>query len=115
MVFAGPEPVYRWSVNGEFYPKTTPIQIKKDEWVRMRFVNRTNMEHPFHIHGHSFYILGTPDELNLKNPPLKDTLNIWPNAEQVIQWKATNPGHWIFHCHVEWHLAGGMASLLHIS
>jgi FtsP/CotA-like multicopper oxidase with cupredoxin domain len=115
MVFAGPEPVYRWSVNGEFYPKTTPIKIKKDEWIRMRFVNRTNMEHPFHIHGHSFYILGTPDELNLKNPPLKDTLNIWPNAEQVIQWKATNPGHWIFHCHVEWHLAGGMASLLHIS
>lgn len=115
MVFAGPEPVYRWSVNGEFYPKTTPIQIKKNEWIRMRFVNRTNMEHPFHIHGHSFYILGTPDQLNLKNPPLKDTLNIWPNAEQVIQWKATNPGHWIFHCHVEWHLAGGMASLLHIS
>jgi multicopper oxidase len=115
MVFAGPEPVYRWSVNGEFYPKTTPIKIKKDEWIRMRFVNRTNMEHPFHIHGHSFYILGTPDELNLKNPPLKDTLNIWPNAEQVIQWKATNPGHWIFHCHVEWHLAGGMASILHIA
>lgn len=115
MVFAGPEPVYRWSVNGEFYPKTTPIKIKKDEWIRIRFVNRTNMEHPFHIHGHSFYILGTPQELNLKNPPLKDTLNIWPNAEQVIQWKATNPGHWIFHCHVEWHLAGGMASILHIT
>jgi len=115
MVFAGPEPVYRWSVNGEFYPKTTPIQIKKNEWIRMRFVNRTNMEHPFHIHGHSFYILGTPDELNLKNPPLKDTINIWPNAEQVIQWQATNPGHWIFHCHVEWHLAGGMASILHIT
>lgn len=115
MVFAGPEPVYRWSVNGEFYPQTTPIKIKKDEWIRMRFVNRTNMEHPFHIHGHSFYILGTPNELNLKNPPLKDTLNIWPNAEQVIQWQATNPGNWIFHCHVEWHLAGGMASLLSIT
>ncbi|MEB3259200.1 MAG: multicopper oxidase family protein [Cyanobacteriota bacterium] len=115
MVFAGPEPVYRWSINGEFYPDVKPIKIKKDEWIRMRFVNRTNMEHPFHIHGHSFYILGTPGEMNLRNPPLKDTLNIWPNAEQVIQWKATNPGHWIFHCHVEWHLAGGMASLLHIS
>ncbi|MEB3256389.1 MAG: multicopper oxidase family protein [Synechococcaceae cyanobacterium] len=115
MLFAGPEPVYRWSVNGDFYPDVKPIQIKKDEWIRMRFVNRTNMEHPFHIHGHSFYVLGTPDELNLRNPPLKDTLNIWPNAEQVIQWKASNPGHWIFHCHVEWHLAGGMASILHIT
>lgn len=115
MLLAGPEPVYRWSVNGEFYPRSTPIQIKKDEWIRMRFVNRTNMEHPFHLHGHSFYILGTPEELNLKNPPLKDTLNLWPNAEQVIQWKASNPGRWFFHCHVEWHLAGGMASLLQIT
>lgn len=115
MVFAGPLPVYRWSVNGEFYPDSKPIKIKKNEWIRMRFVNRTNMEHPFHIHGHSFYILGMPNELNLKNPPLKDTINLWPNAEQVIQWKASNPGHWIFHCHVEWHLAGGMASRLHIA
>lgn len=114
MVIAGPMPVYRWSINGDVYPKSTPIKIKKDEWIRMRFVNRTNMEHPFHIHGHSFYILGTPDELNLSNPPLKDTINLWPNMEQVIQWKATNPGNWIFHCHIEWHLAGGMASLLEI-
>jgi hypothetical protein len=53
------------------------------------------MEHPLHIHGHSFNSLGIPNELNLKNPPLKDTLNIWPNAEQVIQWQATNPGTWI--------------------
>jgi FtsP/CotA-like multicopper oxidase with cupredoxin domain len=115
MVLGGPEPVYRWSVNGEYYPDTKPIQIKKDEWIRMRFINRTGMEHPFHMHGHSFYSLGTPDELNLKNPPLKDTLNIWPNTEQVILWKANNPGHWIFHCHAEWHMAGGMASLLYIS
>jgi FtsP/CotA-like multicopper oxidase with cupredoxin domain len=115
MVLAGPEPIYRWSVNGEYYPNATPIKIQKDEWIRMRFVNRTTMEHPFHMHGHSFYSLGTPDELNLKNPPLKDTLNIWPNTEQVIQWKAGNPGHWIFHCHAEWHMAGGMASLLYIA
>jgi len=33
----------------------------------------------------------------------------------VILWKANNPGHWIFHCHAEWHMAGGMASLLYIS
>ena len=52
------------------------IQIKKNEWIRMRFVNRTSMEHPFHIHGDSFPILGTSDDLNLKNPPRKDTLNI---------------------------------------
>jgi iron transport multicopper oxidase len=53
--------------------------------------------------------------LNLVDPPYKDTVNIWPHSDLVIQWKASNPGHWIFHCHVEWHFAGGMASLLHIA
>jgi len=115
MLLEGPAPVYRWSVNGQYYPNTTPIKIAKDEMIRMRFRNPTNMEHPFHIHGHSFYILGGPDELNLVDPPYKDTVNIWPHSDLVIQWKANNPGHWIFHCHVEWHLAGGMASLLHIT
>ena len=115
MLLEGPAPVYRWSVNGQYYPNTTPIKIGKNEMIRMRFRNPTNMEHPFHIHGHSFYILGGPDELNLVDPPYKDTVNIWPHSDLVIQWKASNPGHWIFHCHVEWHFAGGMASLLHIA
>ena len=115
LLIEGPFPVYRWTINGEAYPKTTPIAIKKDEVVRMRFINRTNMEHPFHIHGHSFYVLGAPDELNLNDPPYKDTVNVWPNSELVVLWQATNPGHWIFHCHVEWHIAGGMASLIHIA
>ena len=115
LLIEGPFPVYRWTINGEAYPKTTPIVIKKDEVVRMRFINRTNMEHPFHIHGNSFYVLGASDELNLKDPPYKDTVNVWPNSELVVLWKATNPGHWIFHCHVEWHIAGGMASLIHIT
>jgi FtsP/CotA-like multicopper oxidase with cupredoxin domain len=30
----------------------------------------------------------------------------------VVQWKADNPGFWFFHCHIEWHLAAGMAVLV---
>ncbi|XP_074656792.1 uncharacterized protein LOC141910001 [Tubulanus polymorphus] len=47
--------------------------------------------------------------LNLVDPPLKDTLNIKPGGYAVVRFKADNPGVWILHCHIEEHLAGGMA------
>jgi FtsP/CotA-like multicopper oxidase with cupredoxin domain len=105
---------YRWSVNEQFYPKADPIALQKDELVRMTFSNPTMMDHPFHLHGHSFYILGKPGELNLKDPPLKDTINVPAKSDLVIQWKANNAGRWFFHCHIEWHLAAGMARVLEI-
>lgn len=100
---------YRWSINDQFFPKADPLELVKDEEVRCIFSNPTMMAHPFHLHGHSFRVLGKPGALNLKDPPLKDTLNVPPKSDLVIQWKADNPGRWFFHCHIEWHLATGMA------
>lgn len=100
---------YRWSINDQFFPKADPLELVKDEEVRCIFSNPTMMAHPFHLHGHSFRVLGKPGALNLKDPPLKDTLNVPPRSDLVIQWKADNPGRWFFHCHIEWHLATGMA------
>jgi FtsP/CotA-like multicopper oxidase with cupredoxin domain len=72
------------------------------------------MDHPFHLHGHSFYVLGKPGSLNFADPPLKDTVNIPSMGGLVIQWRANNPGKWFFHCHIEWHLAAGMARVVEI-
>lgn len=100
---------YRWSINDQFFPKADPLELEKDEEVRCIFRNATMMAHPFHLHGHSFRVLGKPGALNLKDPPLKDTINVPAKSDLVIQWKANNPGRWFFHCHIEWHLATGMA------
>jgi len=105
---------YRWSINGQFFPQADAIRLQKDEWIRFVFDNPTEMDHPFHLHGHSFYVLGKPGALNLKDPPLKDTINIPSKSVLVIQWKANNPGKWFFHCHIEWHLMTGMARVLDI-
>jgi iron transport multicopper oxidase len=72
------------------------------------------MDHPFHLHGESFHVLGTPGVLNLTDPVLKDTINVPPKGEVAIQWRADNPGRWLFHCHIEWHLATGMARVIEI-
>src|SRR5262249_5190100 len=82
---------YRWSVNEQYYPKAEPIVFQKDEPVRFHFRNPTGMDHPFHLHGHYFHVLGKPGALNLKDPVQKDTVNVPAKEELVIQWQATNP------------------------
>lgn len=105
---------YRWSINDQYYPKADPIEIARDESIRFTIRNPTGMDHPFHLHGHSFYVLGKPGALNETDPALKDTVNIPAKSELVLQWRANNPGQWFFHCHIEWHLATGMARVLQI-
>ncbi|KAG7950316.1 hypothetical protein I3843_13G106200 [Carya illinoinensis] len=73
--------------------------------------------HPWHLHGHDFWVLGygegkfsVKDEkkLNLKNPPLRNTAVIFPYGWTALRFVADNPGVWAFHCHIEPHLHMGM-------
>ncbi|TKA75701.1 hypothetical protein B0A49_09002 [Cryomyces minteri] len=85
----------------------------------MRYViqNETPFTHPFHIHGHNMYILdegpgpwnGTYDMVNRHNPTRRDTQIIRGFGYLVMQIEADNPGVWPFHCHVAWHLSGGLS------
>ncbi|XP_027330394.1 L-ascorbate oxidase [Abrus precatorius] len=73
--------------------------------------------HPWHLHGHDFWVLGYGDgkfqpgdekKFNLKNPPLRNTAVIFPYGWTALRFKADNPGVWAFHCHIEPHLHMGM-------
>jgi FtsP/CotA-like multicopper oxidase with cupredoxin domain len=61
------------------------------------------------------FVLGKPDMLNLSDPVQKDSVNVPANSTLLLQWTTTNPGHWFFHCHIEWHLATGMARVIEIA
>ena len=46
-------------------------------------INQNNMAHPFHIHGHTFWVLGVTAnkddgfaDLNTANPVARDTVNV---------------------------------------
>jgi multicopper oxidase len=106
---------YAWNINDASYPHAEPIAAAKDEWLRFVLDNPTGMDHPFHLHGHYFYVLGAPDRLNLVDPPRKDTVNVPARSRLVLLWQANNPGHWFFHCHIEWHVATGMARVVEIA
>ncbi|PUZ60235.1 hypothetical protein GQ55_4G107800 [Panicum hallii var. hallii] len=75
--------------------------------------------HPWHLHGHDFWVLGygegayrgdAADEarLNLRDPPLRNTAVIFPYGWTALRFVADNPGVWAFHCHIEPHLHMGM-------
>ena len=55
-----------------------------------------------------------PDSFNLVNPPYRDTFitKFEGAAWIVLRYQAVNPGPWMFHCHIEPHMAGGMSTAI---
>ncbi|CAG8443210.1 14651_t:CDS:2 [Acaulospora morrowiae] len=109
---------YRFSTSDNAYTYNIynePIEI---------LVNNTeNRTHPFHLHGHTFWIVAqgvvgsynqslSSLEYDYDNPVLRDTLTIKELSLTVIRYYANNPGVWLFHCHVEWHVEMGMVAQL---
>ncbi|KAG2146288.1 Fet3 protein [Suillus clintonianus] len=85
--------------------------------------NADTGQHPFHLHGYKVQIVNratdyTSDDPSL-NPPLvegqanpmrRDTVTITGGGSVTLRFVADNPGAWLFHCHVEWHLESGLAA-----
>ncbi|KAG2127639.1 laccase [Suillus bovinus] len=68
--------------------------------------------HPFHLHGHRFAVIKSAGsrEYNYVNPVLRDTVNTGFLDDYVtIRFVTDNPGPWLLHCHIDWHLYAGMA------
>ncbi|KAL6962596.1 laccase, partial [Sarracenia purpurea var. burkii] len=74
--------------------------------------------HPIHLHGFSFYVIGSgfgnydnqtaPKGFNLVDPPELNTVGVPKNGWSVIRFKADNPGVWFMHCHFDRHTSWGM-------
>ncbi|KAI3980315.1 hypothetical protein MKX01_001386 [Papaver californicum] len=81
--------------------------------------------HPWHLHGHDFWVLGYGDgkfseendekNLNLNTPPLRNTVVVYPYGWTAIRFIADNPGVWPFHCHIEPHLHMGMGVIFAVA
>ena len=96
---------YIWSLNGIPLSETDNIKIKEGTVTRITMNNLTMMHHPMHLHGHFFRVLNKNGEYS----PLKHTVNVPPMQEVTIEFYGNEYGDWIFHCHVLYHMMGGMA------
>ncbi|GLT59092.1 hypothetical protein SLA2020_319310 [Shorea laevis] len=78
-------------------------------------------DHPMHLHGYSFYVVGLglgnfdkdndPSRYNLVDPPLQNTIHVPKNGWMAIRFKANNPGVWYIHCHIDRHMVWGMGTV----
>ena len=120
------------------WPEPPPFipQVSAGDWVDIVLNNLDDKAHPFHLHGHSFYIISSykPTRLgaygaynphdettpppggpyNLVNPLRKDTVSVPAMGYVVLRFKANIPGLWMLHCHVSWHQAVGMGMALEV-
>lgn len=110
LVLDGNEEKYTWSINGQRYPDADEIPIKRGDLVRFEFDNRSMMPHPMHLHGHFFQVDNGTGE-----GPIKDTVIVEPMQKLAINWLADNPGDWAMHCHLLYHLEGGMFRVVKVA
>jgi FtsP/CotA-like multicopper oxidase with cupredoxin domain len=74
--------------------------------------------HPLHLHGHKFWVLGQGHgyfpgydalDLDLSNPIRRDTSALEGYGWILLRFITDNPGMWAFHCHLSWHSEAGLA------
>jgi len=63
--------------------------------------------HPIHLHGHDFAVLSERRD-GRQIPSMRDTIQVG-GSEVHMRFIADNPGCWIMHCHIDFHLEAGFA------
>ncbi|MFM1981469.1 MAG: hypothetical protein RJB22_188, partial [Pseudomonadota bacterium] len=105
---------YMWSFDGKMYHAVddVPIRFAWNERVRVKLVNNTMMAHPIHLHGMFFEVVnGQPPA----HQPRKNVLIVQPGASATFDLTANEPGDWSFHCHLLYHMHGGMMQVVTVA
>lgn len=107
------------NTNPVVYGGVNPVIVESGAIVELVVNNLDVSVHPFHLHGHQFQVIerapsgagkwpGTTEVPEF--PASKDTLSIQGSSYAVIRYQADNPGVWLFHCHIEWHVEMGLTA-----
>ena len=112
------------ATNPDIYGVNTHTYVlKHNEVIEIVLNNHDPGKHPFHLHGHVFQAIARGDDESgdwdpeaLRNgsltfprtPMRRDVLLVRPNGHMVMRFRSDNPGVWLFHCHIEWHVDSGL-------
>lgn len=110
------------NTNPTIYGAVNPFVAHRSDIVQIVINNLDAAIHPFHLHGHQFQVVATgksgsgsyngDSSLFHANPPRRDTVTVNANSYAVLRFKADNPGVWLFHCHIEWHVIMGLIATI---
>ncbi|MBM0637427.1 multicopper oxidase CueO [Campylobacter sp. VicNov18] len=85
-----------------------------EDWI---VINKSHMDHPFHIHGTHFELISSKFKGEVKKAEfraLRDTINVRPNEELRLRMKQDFPGLRMYHCHILEHENLGMMGNLEV-
>ncbi|XP_076641101.1 uncharacterized protein LOC143352472 [Halictus rubicundus] len=128
--------------NSTYCSCTHVIEIPLHSVVEIAIVDTfqvPGLHHPFHLHGYAYNVVAmdqplgpfngsngiTADyvkqldnknqiERNFDSPPGKDTIGVPNNGFVLIRFHASNPGFWLFHCHITYHQLNGMEMIYRV-
>ncbi|KAJ5357309.1 laccase [Penicillium brevicompactum] len=103
-------------------PSRAVISVRKAEtWVLVIIETTVQAPHPIHLHGHDFLVVAQgsgawnvdTNTLNLDyaagSLPKRDTALLPALGHLVLAFRTDNPGAWLMHCHIGWHIDQGFA------
>ncbi|KAF7516968.1 hypothetical protein G7054_g13961 [Neopestalotiopsis clavispora] len=103
------------------YGAVLPFIIESGDVLEIVVNNLDPAIHPFHLHGHQFQVVERPesgsgsfDGSSTANPmpPRRDVISINGGSYARLRITADNPGVFLFHCHIEWHVEMGLSATL---
>ncbi|HSB55325.1 MAG TPA: multicopper oxidase domain-containing protein [Gemmatimonadales bacterium] len=97
------------AINGRSWPWTERIDATMGDSIRWRVINGSIRPHPMHLHGFFFRVDGLGDGIRDKTLPLPArpmavTQTLLPFETTAMTWVPDRPGHWLFHCHIGFHV-----------
>ena len=105
-------------INGaSFDPRRITLTSRRGEVERWSIENRTDMDHPFHLHGTQFQILEREQGGVVTPEPYlawRDTVNVQPGETVRIATMQNQAGERMFHCHILEHEDLGMMGMLKV-
>jgi len=104
-----------FTINGKAFPDVPPFAVKLGETKAIDIDNKSEMDHPFHLHGFFFQVVSrdgvavAPDEL-----VDKDTVVVRAKSKMRIVARFDEAGKWMYHCHILEHGEAGMMGEIHV-
>ncbi|RPB16250.1 hypothetical protein P167DRAFT_551443 [Morchella conica CCBAS932] len=102
------------------------VRVAAGTVVDVLIDNFDDGNHPFHLHGHRFWVLGqgkgyydmggygSGEGLEVRNPLVRDTVTVEAYGWVLVRVRMDNVGVWAMHCHIVWHAEAGMVMQFYV-
>lgn len=97
------------AMNGRSWPETERASFTVGDSVHWRVVNASRHVHPMHLHGFYFRVtsvggMGQDSIYPVEEERLVVTESMLPLSTMRMAFQPSEPGNWLFHCHLIYHI-----------